>query len=97
MSFNILVFTFGFHTYLGHVTSSGNKKCLRRSKKVNCYNVEKGKKYNQFLESGSLEHARRINTLGKMAFAGSMTIFNVIFWIAAFKEHLRPADEYISE
>ena len=33
MSFNILVLTFGFHTYLAYVTSSANKKFLRRSQK----------------------------------------------------------------
>ena len=42
-----------------------------------------------------MKHARQMNTIGKVAFAVIMVIFNIIFWAVAFAERMRPAEDYI--
>ena len=97
MSFNVLALTFGFHTYLAYVISKMKKKnFLPYQIKVQPINPnEKGD--NSFMEKDLMEHVRWINTLGKVVFFGFMIIFNAIFWVVAFMEHLRPVEEYISK
>ena len=41
--------------------------------------------------------ARHMNWIGKVVFICLCFVFNIIFWIIAFVEYVRPAEEYIKE
>jgi len=45
----------------------------------------------------ALEAARRWNYLGKIVYVVLYVFFNIVFWITAISEYVRPAEEYISK
>lgn len=47
------------------------------------------------LEEAALTSATRWNFIGKVFYAVLYLIFNIIFWITAITEYVRPAEEYI--
>ena len=47
-------------------------------------------------EDDLLASARRWNNLGKIVYVVIYVVFNIVFWITAITEYLRPAEEYIS-
>ena len=46
--------------------------------------------------ASKLKYAKRLNTISKIAFPVFMIVFNVLFFIVAFIEYFRPADQYIT-
>ena len=42
-----------------------------------------------------LASARRWNHLGKIVYVILYVLFNIVFWITAITEYLRPAEEYL--
>ena len=95
MSFNVLVLTLGFHTYLAYIISNAKTEPLFETQiKVRPINDdEKGEE--KFIEKKLIKHARIMNTIGKVAFVVIMIIFNIIFWAVAFAENMRPAEDYM--
>ena len=47
-------------------------------------------------EDDELETAKRINNIGKIVYAVLYLIFNIVFWVTAISEYVRPAEEYIN-
>ena len=45
----------------------------------------------------ALEAARRWNYLGRIVYVVLYVFFNIVFWITAISEYVRPAEEYISK
>ena len=43
-----------------------------------------------------MEKAVRFNRYGKIGYIAVMAFFYLIFWIVAFFEFMRPAEEYIN-
>ena len=97
ISFNILVLTLGFHTYLAYVVSNAKNQPLFEHKiiKVQPTNENLKKEDTKFMENKLMKHASKMNAIGKVVFIVIMIIFNIIFWIVAFVEQLRPAEDYI--
>ena len=48
-------------------------------------------------EEDNLAAARRWNHLGKVIYVVCYLLFNLVFWITAITEYMRPAEEYISK
>ena len=95
MSFNVLVLTLAFHTYLAYIVSNAKMEPLFETQiKVQPIN-DNEKKEEKFIENKLMKQARQMNTIGKVAFAVIMVIFNIIFWAVAFAERMRPAEDYI--
>ena len=95
MSFNVLVLTLAFHTYLAYIVSNAKMEPLFETQiKVQPIN-DNEKKEEKFIENKLMKQARQMNTIGKVAFAVIMVIFNIIFWAVAFAERMRSAEDYI--
>ena len=94
--FNMLVFTLAFHTYLGYFISNAKKGLQNQITKVRPVNYDHGKEDDEMTKAKVLIHAIWLNRIGNIVFVVFMIVFNIIFWIVAFLEHLRPGDEYIN-
>jgi hypothetical protein len=88
-----------FHTYLAHVVSKAKDKPLsfsaessmvRRVAPMNSHLLSKDEE-----EEKKLTGAKRLNCIGKSSFAIFMIVFNLVFWIVAINEYLKPAEDYI--
>ena len=78
MSFNVLVLTLAFHTYLAYIVSNAKMEPLFETQiKVQPIN-DNEKKEEKFIENKLMKHARQMNTIGKVAFAVIMVIFKNI-------------------
>ena len=44
-----------------------------------------------------MKRAKLMNNLAKVAFIGFLVIFNIIFWIVAINEYVKPAEDYITD
>ena len=93
----MLVFTLAFHTYLGYFISNA-KKGLQNGNQINVrpINYDNGKEDAEVTKEKVLIRAIWLNRIGNIIFVVFMIIFNIIFWIVAFLEHLRPGEEYIN-
>ena len=95
--FNMLVLTLAFHTYLGYFISNANKGLQNGNQiKVRPINYDNGKEDAEMTKEKVLIRAIWLNRIGNILFVVFMIIFNIIFWIVAFLEHLRPGEEYIN-
>ena len=48
------------------------------------------------IKEKQMEKAERFNRYGKIGYIAVMAVFYLIFWIVAFFEFMRPAEEYIN-
>lgn len=48
------------------------------------------------IKEKQMEKALRFNRYGKIGYIAVMAFFYLIFWIVAFFEFMRPAEEYIN-
>ena len=101
--FNILVLTLVFHTYLAYIIRKTNQekknveignKCTK-VQPIDSLNYSFGKEDDIFEKKKLRAYAQRINTIAKVIFVVFLVLFNIGFWSLAFKEHLKPAEEYI--
>ena len=72
----------------------------RQDSKINKMNSstssEAGLFTNKPEDDDLLASARKWNHLGKIVYVVIYVVFNIVFWITAITEYLRPAEEYIS-
>ena len=47
-------------------------------------------------DEDELVAAKRMNNIGKIVYAVLYLIFNIVFWVIAISEYVRPAEEYIN-
>ena len=96
---NLLVMALGFHTYLAHVISKAKDEptsIMSGSKIFGRKITPENSKEETDNGANLLKHARRMNLIAKIGFAGFMIIFNIVFWSIAITEYLIPADKYIT-
>ena len=48
------------------------------------------------IKEKQMEKAERFNRYGKIGYIAVMAFFYLIFWIVAFFEFMRPAEDYIN-
>ena len=95
---NSLVITMGFHTYVAYIVTQAKNEPLNllgSSKLVKKISPMTESEDEQKLAS-KIKYAKRLNTISKIVFPLFMIIFNVFFFIVAFIEYFRPADQYIT-
>ena len=88
----------GFHTYVAYVVTQAKNEPLNllgSSKLVRKISPMTESEDEQKLAS-KIKYAKRLNTISKIVFPLFMIIFNVFFFIVAFIEYFRPADQYIT-
>ena len=52
--------------------------------------------YGRMDSNDKLSEARKWNHLGKVIYVVLYAVFNLVFWIVAITEYMRPAEEYIN-
>ena len=104
VSMNILVFALAFHTYLASLVSKAREQPVMNLSDSKIFTVKAANAETNTNENSESEHykkhmkkARLMNNLAKVAFIGFLIIFNIIFWIVAINEYVRPAEDYITD
>ena len=62
----------------------------------NKVDTEKSEETQTQIKEKQMEKAERFNRYGKIGYIAVMAFFYLIFWIVAFFEFMRPAEEYIN-
>ena len=75
ISFNVLVLTLGFHTYLAHVVSKAKNEPLKVVNLIKVRPVKGIKEADQFIDMIIMDRAIWMNTIAKVTFA----VFNLYF------------------
>ena len=106
VSMNILVFALAFHTYLASLVSKAKEqpvmnlldskiftvKSANNNAETNTNEKPESEHYKKYMKK-----ARLMNNFAKVAFIGFLVIFNIIFWIVAINEYVKPAENYITD
>ena len=98
ISFNILVLTLAFHTYLSYIVSKATKEQFFKLTGVTKVHASPDNKIaydDQHIRENLMKNAIILNTLGKVTFIILLVLFNTVFWYIAFMEHFRPAEDYL--
>ena len=98
VSFNILVLTLGFHTYLSYIVSKATKEPffkIRSNTKVCPFNNRTEDDDQLIIREHLTKHAVFINNFAKVAFLILLVTFNVLFWTTAYMQHYSPAEDYL--
>ena len=96
-----------FHTYIAHIVHQSSKssevppakysgECLVCNVKSVTVEQRQIKDFAPDEPRYTLEWAKKLNAIGKVAFIVICFVFNFVFWSIAMIEYTRPAEEYIT-
>ena len=107
VSMNILVFALAFHTYLASLVSKAKEQPVMNLLDSKIFTVKSANHDNTETNTNEkpesehykkyMKRAKLMNNLAKVAFLGFLVIFNIIFWIVAINEYVKPAEDYITD